>query len=331
MYSYFLLFLVLLSFALTYLVRKITIKYSIIDIPNERSSHTVSTPRGGGMAVAFTWFVGISYFWWNNKITIDIYLGLLTAIPLVIMGAIDDIISLKPSIRFAIQLLTAGVALYFIGGLNAIIFEGGPIKEIHIFNVLAFFAIIWSINLFNFLDGIDGYIGTEVIFIGISIYLLTNDMLGLLLAASVLGFLFLNWQKAKIFMGDVGSTLLGFTIAVLAIYHQNTCSASLGVWLILTSVFWFDATVTLLRRVKNKEKLSQAHRKHAYQRIVQAGFSHQKTVLYSLLLNIIGFGLAWLCIKYPKLEIIFLVLDILLLYIVMRLIDKRKPFEYSKQ
>ncbi|MDP4275203.1 MAG: glycosyl transferase, partial [Bacteroidota bacterium] len=191
---------------------------------------------------------------------------------------------------------------------------------------IAWVAIVWCINLFNFLDGIDGYISTEVIFIGGAVFLLSGDQTSLLLASATLGFLFWNWQKARIFMGDVGSTLLGFTIAVFAIYHQNHFLLSIPVWLILTSVFWFDATVTLLRRIRNKEQLSVAHRKHAYQRIVQAGFSHQKTVLWALGLNLIGLLFSWFAVQFEDLSWLFLLADILFLSGVMRYVDGKKAF-----
>lgn len=157
----------------------------------------------------------------------------------------------------------------------------------------------------------------------------TGSALGILLAVSVGGFLIWNWPKAKIFMGDVGSTLLGFIAAVLAIYYQNTLQLSLVAMLILTAVFWFDATVTLIRRILNKEKLSEAHRKHAYQRIVQAGWSHQKTTLWSLGINCVGFGFAFLATQYMVFQEVLLVMYLGVLYLVLRYIDKQKPFEYS--
>jgi Fuc2NAc and GlcNAc transferase len=131
-------------------------------------------------------------------------------------------------------------------------------------------------------------------------------------------------------MGDVCSTLLGYNVAIFAIYYQNTNKSSLIIWLILTSVFWLDATVTLFRRIKNKEKLSTAHRKHAFQRIVQAGFSHQKTVLWMLLLNLIGFGFVLLSLQSPKFEIFYLIVDVVFLLFILKYVDKKKPFEYSK-
>lgn len=315
------------SFELAGFVRMIAIRRSIIDIPNDRSSHSIPTPRGGGLAVAIAWFAGLIYLFYNGKVEQNLFYALLCGIPLTLIGFIDDIFSIKPTYRFLIQFICAGMALFFLSGLQKIHIGPLDLQLPYVLTTLAFIAIVWSINLFNFLDGIDGYIGTEVVFIGLAAYLLTGDILGILLSASVLGFLYWNWPRAKIFMGDVGSTLLGFTVAVLAIYHQNNLSLSIPVWLILTSVFWFDATVTLFRRIFNKEKLSLAHRKHAYQRIVQWEFSHQKTTLWALVLNIMGFGLAWLAMKIPHFDYLFLLADILLLFVILRWIDARKPFE----
>ena len=128
-------------------------------------------------------------------------------------------------------------------------------------------------------------------------------------------------------MGDVGSTLLGFTIAVLAIYYQNVHLSNLPVWLILTSVFWYDATITLWRRFRNKEQLSVAHRKHGYQRLVQSGWSHQKTTLGAVGINVAGFGLEYLAHHFPLFDWIIFMINLGLLTVVMRFIDRRKPFE----
>ena len=127
-------------------------------------------------------------------------------------------------------------------------------------------------------------------------------------------------------MGDVGSTLLGFSIVILGIYYQNTNQLSLFSWLMLTSLFWYDATVTLFRRWRNKEKLSEAHRKHAYQRIVQSGFSHQKTTLIGLGINVLAFLLVWAGQNYNKLLLIFFAVQIIILYSILRAIDRKKAF-----
>jgi len=321
--------LFVLSFLLTMVFRKWAIQKSILDVPNERSSHTLPTPRGGGIAIVIVWFGGLTYFYLTKKVDPKLFFALLSGFPLAVTGLFDDMAGLKPGIRFIIQLICAILALYFLQGLDSIQFFNKGFSLPIIFYLLAIVAIVWSVNLFNFLDGIDGYITTEVVFIGLAVFLLTGDQVGLLLAVTLMGFLFWNWQKAKIFMGDVGSTLLGFSVAVIAISSHNSGTSSIPVWLILTSVFWFDATVTLFRRIRNKEQLSVAHRNHAYQRIVQAGFSHQKTVLYALGLNAIGFIIAFFAIQYKNFDWLFLFLDLALLVVVLKIIDRKKPFLYK--
>lgn len=319
--------LIFISFGLTWLMRLYAIRKSIIDIPNDRSSHTIATPRGGGLAVAITWFLGLTWLFLKGDIDSSLFYALLCGIPLTLIGFADDIFNLKPMVRFVIQFLTAGIALFFLGGLQSLGLGMWNINITLLLTPVAFIAIIWSINLFNFLDGIDGYIGTEIVFIGIATAILFFQSIGFLLAASVMGFLIWNWPKAKIFMGDVGSTLLGFTVAVFAIYYQNIHSSNLPVWLILTSVFWYDATITIWRRFRNKEQLSVAHRKHAYQRVVQSGWSHQKTTLWSFVINLSGFGLAFLAHHFPLFDWVFLVIDIFVLFLVMKFIDQKKAFE----
>jgi UDP-N-acetylmuramyl pentapeptide phosphotransferase/UDP-N-acetylglucosamine-1-phosphate transferase len=317
------------SYCLTYFMMKLAISRSILDLPNDRSSHSVPVPRIGGVAIVLVWFSSLVYFYLNHIIENKIFFALLAGIPLTLTGFLDDIIHLKPSMRFLVQALCGAVALFFVGGLQIISFFTYPFTSFYILNIIALVAIIWSINLFNFLDGIDGYISMEAIYTGIAIFALTGDHLGLLLVFSTLGFLIWNWQPAKIFMGDAGSTLLGFSIAVLIIYYQNTNMISIPVWLIITSVFWFDATVTLFRRIRNREHLSQAHRKHAYQRIVQSGFSHSKTVLWSMGLNVLLFGLAWLAVRYEYFDWIILTVTVIFLTIVNKYIDSRKAFVYD--
>lgn len=329
--TFYFLAVVVLSGLLTWMVRHFAIRKSILDIPNDRSSHTIPTPRGGGLAVAVSWFLGLIYFLIRKKIEPELFYALLAGLPLTLVGFADDVFNLKPFVRFLVQFVCAALALFFMGGLLSMNFGQWTMVVPLLLTPLAFIAIIWSINLFNFLDGIDGYIGSEVVFIGLAIFGLTGDLLGLLMASATFGFLLWNWPKAKIFMGDVGSTLLGFTVAVLAVYHQNKGISSLWVWLILTSVFWFDATVTLFRRWRNREKLSEAHRKHAYQRLVQSGFSHQKTTLGALGINLLGLGLAWLAKIYSHQAIVFLLLDLIVLYFALRYTDRRKPFEYTNR
>ena len=127
-------------------------------------------------------------------------------------------------------------------------------------------------------------------------------------------------------MGDVGSTLLGYTLGIFAIYENNLGEIPIFVFVILSSVFWFDATLTLIRRIRNRENITKAHKKHAYQRIVQYGYSHRKTVIFLFFLNVILLGLAWIAFACYKLIIPAFVINILFLYFINRKIDRKMPF-----
>lgn len=315
------------AFSLTYLVRVFALKKSIVDVPNARSSHTIATPRGGGIAIIVVWFVGLSYFFASGEINQKLFFALFAGIVLFVISILDDIYSLKPVIRLIAQAISVGLALFFIGGVQTIDFGFFVFDSIWINTFLAFVGLIWFINLFNFLDGIDGYASTETIAVGLAFYFFVPQSILLVLVFSTLGFLMWNWQPAKIFMGDAGSTVLGFTLGVLSLYYSQAFNISLFVFLIPSSLFWFDATLTLFRRWRNKENLSEAHKKHAYQRLVQSGFSHQKVVLWSILANVFLFVLAWGAVTWPKYVLLFLLVDILSLYFITRWIDKRKAFE----
>jgi len=318
--------LFLLSLFLTLFIRSLAIRKSILDFPNERSSHKNPTPKVGGLAVAIVWFLGLFYLYITNNIDHKLFFSFIPGVLLVVIGIIDDIIAIKPLYRLIFQLIVSGIALFILGGLGKLNLGFFTVENRLILSILALLGTMWFINLFNFLDGIDGYIGMEVVFITSSAILLFNDRIAPVLLASTLGFLIWNWQPAKIFMGDVGSTLLGFNIAVFSIYYQNTSKSSLLIWLMLSSVFWFDATLTLFRRYKKKEPLIVPHKKHAFHRIVQSGFTHQKTVIYAFSLNLIILGLAYSSIKINNLLLPLFFLNILLLYFVIRQIDKRKAF-----
>ncbi|WP_067177438.1 glycosyltransferase family 4 protein [Sulfurospirillum sp. UCH001] len=318
--------LFLLSLFLTYSVRFIALKKSLLAIPNERSSHSVSTPHGGGIAIALTWFLGLLYFVLYDKVDGSLFNALVCGSLLSLVSYLDDLYELSPKIRLLIQALVSLLGLYLLGGLLKIDFGFFVIENQWITNVLAFLGLMWFINLYNFLDGIDGYAGSEAIFLAVAGWLLFGGDYFLVLISSVLGFLVWNWHKAKIFMGDVGSTLLGYSIGIFAIYHQNN-GVSIFVWLILFGIFWFDATLTLYRRYQNKEKLSHAHRKHAYQRLVQSGWSHSKVVIYALGVNLVLAILGYSSLLNNASLVGSFIVMLGILYGVTKMIDRRKKFE----
>jgi Fuc2NAc and GlcNAc transferase len=312
----------LLSIILTYVIKEYSIKKSLVDIPNERSSHSIPTPHGGGIAIAISWFILLVYLYNTNNINNNLFFALLAGSIISIISYIDDLYDLSAKFRLTIQLIVSILGLIALGGLEKLDFGIIVIENQFITNSFAILMIIWFINLYNFLDGIDGYAGSEMIFLSIVGYLIFSDIHFLVLATSVAGFLIFNWHKAKIFMGDVGSTLLGYNIAIFALYYQNS-GTSILVWITLFGLFWFDATLTLYRRYKNKEKLSQAHRKHTYQRAVQAGYRHDRVVLFSIGINIVLF-----CFVYFIMNILVaFILSVVFLYSVVRFVDTKKGFE----
>ena len=315
-------YLFILSFVLTYFIKEIAIKKSLVAEVTDRSSHTTPTPHGGGVAIALSWFTGISYLYFINDINSSLYSALMVGIIISAVSYTDDLFELSPKIRLLTQALVALLGLYFLGGFEQLHLFFFTLENEILTNIFAFIMIIWFINLYNFLDGIDGYAGSEAIFLAIAAFILFGGAHFLVLAVTVFGFLVWNWHKAKIFMGDVGSTLLGYNVAIFTIYYSNQESSNFWIWILLFGLFWFDATLTLFKRYLNKEKLSQAHRKHAYQRLTQSGWTHDRVVLASIFINLILF----LIVYFIPSILVALLITIIVLYTTIKYIDKQKGF-----
>ena len=249
---------------------------AIHDHPNERSAHTVAVPTGGGLSFIVAFYVGLIYFFLIGQVSADLFYALLCGLLLVLVSFVDDMVELSPKLRLLTQLVTVVSAFYFLGIFTAFAWY-----------VVIFFtlAALWLINLYNFLDGIDGYAGSEGVVVSLGAFALYHDSLFVMMAVAIGGFLIFNWQRASLFMGDVGSTFLGFFFVVMALYHYHD-SQDIMIWVILLYLFIFDASLTLIRRFMRGEKLSQAHKKHLFQRLVQSGYSHQKTVLLAMGINL---------------------------------------------
>jgi UDP-N-acetylmuramyl pentapeptide phosphotransferase/UDP-N-acetylglucosamine-1-phosphate transferase len=318
------------SFLLTYLIKRFALKNKIVSIPNERSLHDIPTPHGGGLAIVITWYIGISILFFSDIIDQKLYFALLSGILLTIVSLIDDLIGLRPSIRLFFQFVTAITAFVFLGGLRQLVIPGIEMNYLYIIYPLAIIGMVWFINLFNFMDGVDGFASLEAITICLVIYFLSGSIINLLLIACISGFLLWNWPKAKIFMGDVGSTQLGFILIILGIYFHDTYKFSILNWIMLSSPFWFDATFTLYRRWRNGEKLSEAHKKHAYQRIVQAGFSHLKVNLFLTLINVFVVVMILIYREFKFLQIPLFLLTLSFFFLITKEVDRRVPFGKGK-
>lgn len=312
----------IISFTLTYFIKNYAIKKSLVAQVTERSSHTIPTPHGGGIAISITWFTGLFYLFFINQIEENLFYALLCGSIISLVSFFDDLYELSTKIRLIIQSCVSVAGLFIIGGLDRIDLGLFSFENSILTNIFAFFLIVWFINLYNFLDGINGYAGSEAVFLATAGFILFGGNHFLVLLVSVLGFLFWNYNRAKIFMGDAGSTLLGYNIAIFTLYYSNIESTNFWIWIILFSLFWFDATFTLIRRKLNGEKISQAHKKHAYQRLTQSGWSHFKVTNYSIIINIFLFVIVLL---QSNIFVAFCGV-ILLHFCIMRFIDLKKGF-----
>ncbi len=308
------------------MIKNFALQKKMFAIPNERSLHQVPTPHGGGIGIVLPWYIGLTLLYFSGIIEQSLYLALLCGFLLAIVSLIDDLAGLKPIIRLIVHFITAIAAFYFLGGLRPLVLPGIDAHYNFLTYPLAIVGIVWFINLFNFMDGVDGFASVEAIIICSVLFVLTWSMTTILLIVCISGFLYWNWPKAKIFMGDVGSTQLGFILVVAGIYFHNSFEFSILNWIMLTSPFWFDATLTLFRRWRNGEKLSEGHRKHVYQRLVQAGFSHEKVNVCLILINLFTIILIILYREYKILQIPLFVISLTVFYIITVWVDRRVPF-----
>jgi UDP-N-acetylmuramyl pentapeptide phosphotransferase/UDP-N-acetylglucosamine-1-phosphate transferase len=285
-----------LSLGMSWFLVKFTLeqlrKNAILDHPNDRSSHAIPTPRGGGWGIVLTllaiWSVILSLFGTPGHWP----LMMLGAVLLVVVSWLDDLRDVAPRWRLLAQITAVFLGLYALpdgfsltNGFLPFWLERGAMAV----------AWLWFINLYNFMDGIDGITGTETASIGVGLILisLTSAIwlnfpalpaLSISLIGAAIGFLRWNWHPAKVFMGDVGSVTLGYLIAWLLF---QTAGAG-GFWaaLILPLYYCLDASITLTKRLLCRQPIWQAHRQHAYQKAVDGGMCHDRVVIRILIGNL---------------------------------------------
>lgn len=284
-----------LSAALTGVVLRLALRHGLLDLPNERSSHIVPTPRGGGMAIVIASAMGLILLSAFGAVEHSLLVPLLGGgIAVAVVGFLDDRHRLSASVRLLVHAAAAVSALIVLGGLPPIQLGESVLRFGWGGVVIATLGIIWVLNLFNFMDGIDGIAAAEAVFVvgagvlvsGLSAADGSASNGAIVFGAACLGFLPWNWAPAKIFMGDVGSGYLGYVIAVLAIASARDQPTALLSWLILGGVFFCDATVTLMRRLVRGERVSQAHRSHAYQWLARRWHSHRRVTVAVMAVNV---------------------------------------------
>ncbi|MEW9899953.1 glycosyltransferase family 4 protein [Chitinivorax sp. PXF-14] len=310
MYIFFLVVAGVVSWVSTNLTQRYALKLGLVQAPNHRSSHSCLTPHGGGIGVVLGSTLGGILLIWSKPSQYGPLFFL--ALILAIVGLVDDIWHLQAKIRFGIQFILCAALIAALGFLPDGISPTIQFTSVSVFFLLLLFTGVWWINLYNFMDGIDGIAGGQAIYMlilacGISAFNYSTASsslawwLMLTVATATFGFLVMNWPPAKIFMGDVGSTYLAFIIYGFALISINEGWSTYFMWMILGCPFVVDATVTLVTRILTRQRWHEAHRNHAYQRLSRKWHSHRQVTLLVLSLDLFWLApLATLSIRNPQ-------------------------------
>ena len=299
----------------------------ILDHPNDRSLHSKPTPRTGGLAIVLTVAVCWALLAWLVDVPPQMGSLALAALAVAAISLADDVVQVGSALRFFVHAASAGLLCW----------AGLALSWPWVGVIVSLLFIVWMINLYNFMDGMDGFAG-GMTFFGFGVMALAGWLAGDTLFAAFcgapalasLGFLAVNFPPAKIFMGDVGSATLGLLAAAFSLWGIELGLFTLWFALLIFSPFTVDATVTLLRRMARREKFWQAHRSHYYQRLVQMGWSHRKTVLCEYALMAAAGGLGLLLLEHPHYVIAAAVAWTVILGAIMWGVDRRWARQQSR-
>ncbi len=285
----------LMSFILTGITLRFAAMLGLLDVPNERSSHVVPIPRGGGVAIVLTFAAGLFVAALSGLVDSRTLAAIVGGGGLVALtGLFEDCRNVSVQRRLGLHFLSAAWVLFWLGGIPPSLLPALPLALVQVLGVLGF---VWLVNLYNFMDGIDGLAGIETVTVcigGVLLYAccvpgVTPWILPVLLMAAASGFLFWNFPAARVFLGDTGSGFLGFMMAVFCIEAANLDPALFWAWIVLLGVFIADSGVTLVRRMLRRQRLYDAHRSHAYQFAARRARRHAPVTLAAGAIN-----LAWL-------------------------------------
>lgn len=294
--------LTILSYLGVWIIRRYAERRQLLDHPNERSSHSMPTPRGGGLAIVLlVTGTGLAFVRAEDLSSNLVYI--VCGVIIAFLGWRDDTHSLSPRVRFMVQGLVAVASIWGLGYFNSVTIPlFGKLQLGAVGVVITFLWIIGLTNAYNFMDGIDGMAGGVAFAAGLGWVLLTSNIpylansfvfwIALAIAAGPLGFLGHNWHPAKIFMGDVASTFLGYSFAVMPLMAANEEGDALMLGTLLMWTFIMDAGVTFIRRALKRENVFAAHRTHLYQRLVIGGYSHAKVSALYIVLTFLSLVLA---------------------------------------
>jgi Fuc2NAc and GlcNAc transferase len=289
----------LVSTVLTGVIRYYALSRKVLDIPNQRSSHTEPTARGGGLAIVLAFFAASVCLFLTQGLNAAWFAAFSSTLLVAVIGFCDDHAHVAARWRFLTHLLAALAALFFLNGLPLVLVPkpldaviGQSLVNLGLIGyLLGTVLLVWLLNLFNFMDGTDGIAASEALFVSSALagYLYFIDQtlctVFVCLASASLGFLLWNWPKAKIFMGDVGSGFLGLLLGVLILMAAQQAAVLLYCGLILFGVFVVDATYTLLVRFGSRQKWYDAHCSHTYQRAAKQ-HGHWRVLMVSWAINL---------------------------------------------
>ena len=321
--SFFIAFLITVS--LTPLMKKIAIKYNIVDVPNQRKVHVKNTPYLGGVAIFLGSIISIVFFAKpDTKIVIPIMVLALTAI--LIMGLIDDIKDLPAKVRLFFLFITA-IVIVFAFQLSK---YGSPLTEFKFLNLIILIVlIIWLVgltNAINWSDGMDGLATSEslISIIGFSVLLIIQNRaqlslpISLSLAGALLGFLPYNIFPAKIFMGDAGSMYIGFFLGILSIISINNETSYLALIVPIYIVFIpvVDMFIVMARRKINGRSMMSADKTH-FHHILNKKFNNQKKVVFFISLIQLIFVIGGIVLYFFKLFLLGWIIFLVLVFIIL--------------
>lgn len=327
-------FFLVFSIALTKLYCIVAQDTLLMDKPNNRSMHSVPTVRGGGLIFVSLALISLPILSYITQTSFEEqFIFLLCIFFLAAVSFLDDLYHLSVKIRFFTQ---CGIALLVAIFMRPAQLDLGIVVDYSFFIIpFIFFAVIWAINHFNFMDGIDGFCAAQAIFLlsAYAVFLGMSDAsfyqeFCFILIFSLIGFLFFNFPPARLFMGDVGSATLGLITFCIALIAQQKFHIPIIYWFMLNGLFLFDASVTLIRRILHKENWSLPHRKHAYQRLRQSGVKVSIILLGQLLMNV-SFFILVLCIQMHIVHFSLIVLQLLFMLLIYSVIEKKLPMYSS--
>ncbi|MGN7613404.1 MraY family glycosyltransferase [Magnetococcales bacterium HHB-1] len=310
-------------------------RWTILDHPNHRSLHQNPTPRTGGLAILSGWLLSFAILRWQIPMPALVDTLIIALLLTALLSFLDDLWDLSQIIRLLGQFFIA--ALLFYEGLHLSLAPWITLSP-WLSMIITLFTVVWMMNLYNFMDGMDGFAGGMALFSFTTLALLaglqhdqTFMALALITASASAGFLWVNFPPAKIFMGDMGSVPMGLLAVFFSLWGVERGLFTLITPLILFSPFWVDATTTLIRRMIKREKFWQPHRSHYYQWLVQQGWGHRKTVLAEFLVMTVASVTALLLYFIQTSWFISLVSLVWILFYVLLLWIRHYPSALSRQ